>query len=373
MISSPQKILGQTKTNNNNLIVGHTKSFLIVLALAAYCGGVISMQNNLSALLSDLIAPRPTNNVVTAAVTNPAINQKFAVANFVESLDQLYGVYSIHNQLIKYNMTNNRIDGGSSGISHVAVVPNDIEEKYYNTLVSWLGKDYVHTVNKGYILNRMKDEQGMWMGTFNKLWLFNLTEYTKVIILDTDILIRSNILHWYDYPTPCGIQAEDNIAWNSGALVITPNTTIFEQMMHMLPHIQRYERDANYTNDPLNGGYSDQDFISAFFSHNVEQSKQRCVMPTEAAVLSGSLRNIVFFKYYNEYRPWVYQTVHFTHGKPWREGVQADDPFLCTLFQEWNESMRGIEKYYGDDKDNAIEPIQNDYLAKCRDAGYVPL
>ena len=56
-----------------------------------------------------------------------------------------------------------------------------------------------------------------------------------------------------------------------------------------------------------------------------------------------------------------------------REGVQADDPFLCTLFQEWNESMRGIEEYYGD-KDNAIEPIQNDYLAKCRrDAGYVPL
>ena len=87
-------------------------------------------------------------------------------------------------------------------------------------------------------------------------------------------------------------------------------------MMHMLPNIQRYERDANYTNDPLNGGYSDQDFISAFFSHDVEQSKQRCVMPTEAAVLSGSLQSIDFFKYYNEYRPWVYQTVHFTNGKP---------------------------------------------------------
>ena len=113
------------------------------------------MRSSLSALLSDLIVPS-TNNVVTAAVTNPAINQKFAVANFVESLDQLYGVYSIHNQLIKYNMTNNRIDGDSSSISHVAVVPNDIEEKYYNTLVSWLGKDYVHTVNKGYILNLMK-------------------------------------------------------------------------------------------------------------------------------------------------------------------------------------------------------------------------
>jgi len=76
----------------------------------------------------------------------------------------------------------------------------------------------------------------VWKGTFNKLWLFNLTEFDKVIMMDADVLIRTHINHWFDYPTPCAIQAGDNISWNTGALVIRPDTHVFEQMLSQLPN-----------------------------------------------------------------------------------------------------------------------------------------
>ena len=83
-------------------------------------------------------------------------------------------------------------------------------------------------------------------------------------------------------------------------------------------------------------------------------------MPTEAAVLSSSLAGGGNFEYFNKFRPWIYQTVHFTVHKPWRYNHKVSHPFLCTLFREWNESMHGIEEYY-----DIIEPLENKYLENC--------
>ena len=73
-------------------------------------------------------------------------------------------------------------------VDHVVVVPNNIHDKYYNVLVEWLGERNVHKVDRDYLLNRMDDKQLMWKQTFQKLWLYNLTEYDKVIVLDADVL-----------------------------------------------------------------------------------------------------------------------------------------------------------------------------------------
>ena len=293
----------------------------------------------------------------------------------------MYGIFSIHRQLAKHNMTlrsanGTRSDCNMGGVAHVAVVPSSINERYRRALVLWLGEDNIRTVEKGYISDRIKPEQEVWTGTFNKLWLFNLTEFDKIIMLDADILIRSNIMHWFNYsthPTPCAIQARDDMSWNTGAMVIQPDTQVFEQMLSQLGSIQKYENGQVYSRDPLIGGYSDQDFITAFFlnGNNKQAAKQRCVMPSEAAVLTSSLRESKAFDYYNKYRPWVYQTVHFTVKKPWRSShfftkkenstrVKQTHPFICSLLREWNESVRGIEEYY-----DIIPPLENDYMASC--------
>ena len=73
-------------------------------------------------------------------------------------------------------------------VDHVVVVPNNIHDKLYNVLVQWLGERNVHKVDRDYLLNRMDDKQLMWKQTFQKLWLYNLTEYDKVIVLDADVL-----------------------------------------------------------------------------------------------------------------------------------------------------------------------------------------
>ena len=83
-------------------------------------------------------------------------------------------------------------------------------------------------------------------------------------------------------------------------------------------------------------------------------------MPTEAAVLISSL-GINEWTYYNQFRPWVYQTIHFTTLKPWKGGAQSSNTFVCTLLREFKESIDGIEHYY-----DLIPPITNDYLVNCK-------
>lgn len=306
-----------------------------------------------------------------ATTTN--VGGSYAVAHYVESLDQLYGIYSIHKQLNKHNMLlneNNTVSQLPRGYAkHVVVVPRRIDEAYRNALVSWLGEDNVRTIDEGVISGLLKNDQELWQGVFNKLWLFNLTEFDKLIILDADILIRTNIMHWYDYATPCAIEAKDDIDWNGGAMVIKPDAKVFQQMLSQLPKLQSYPlyrksddyRERRYENDPLTGGHGSQAFLTAFFVNNTKQGRERCVMPTEAAVLSSTLEHEGGqFDYYSKFRPWIYQTVHFTVHKPWRNKMETNNPTICKLLREWNESMTGIEDYY-----NTIPPLQNDYLKSC--------
>ena len=127
-------------------------------------------------------------NAIFSDANNKAVG-RYAVAHYVESNDQIYGIYSIHKQMVKHNIS----------ASHVVVVPTDIYANYSNALVSWLGEDNVRAVDTDIILGSFNRSQGLWQGVFNKLWLFNLTEFDKVTILDADVLVRTNIMHWFDF------------------------------------------------------------------------------------------------------------------------------------------------------------------------------
>eukprot|EP00985_Skeletonema_marinoi_P025193 scaffold18261_cov141-Skeletonema_marinoi.AAC.4 len=118
----------------------------------------------------------------------------------------------------------------------------------------------------------------------------------------------------------------------------------------------------------MTSGYGDQDFVTTFFlgvQKNATDDRKRCVMPTESAVLSSSLR-IPVFSYFNKFQPWIYETIHFTVDKPWRGGNHPDHPFVCSMLREWNESMQGVEKYY-----DLVPPIENDYLQNCGNSSII--
>ena len=247
--------------------------------------------------------------------------------------------------------------------THVVLVPHDMKQSFQDVIALWVGEENRRFVVKDEIVGKVSSKSGIWKGVFNKLWAFNLTEFEKVIVLDGDILIRTDITHWFDYPTPCAIQAKDDLNWNSGAMVITPDSMEFQQLLSRLPHLERYDANKAYDSDPMTSGYSDQEFITTFFlgvqKNATDDRRKRCVMPTESAVLSSSLR-IPGFSYFNKFQPWIYETVHFTVDKPWRGGTHPDHPFVCSMLREWNESMQGVEKYY-----DLVPPIKNDYLRNC--------
>lgn len=277
------------------------------------------------------------NSVRTVSDSSAATEtfpHRFAIVNYVESKDQIYGVYSIHNQILKLDIN----------AKHVVLARRDIDKSLKDVLLLWVGEENCRFIDS--ISAKVGNKSGMWQGVFNKLAAFNLTEFEKVIVLDADILIRSDITHWFDYPTPCAIQGNDDLNWNSGAMVITPDSTKFQQMLGYLPDMKRFDAKKDYDSDPMTNGYSDQEFVTAFFTaaqKNVTGVKKhkRCVMPTEAAVLSSWLRKPAI-SYFNNFHPWIYETIHFTVDKPWRRNNHPDHPFVCKMLFEWNETMKGL-------------------------------
>lgn len=181
-------------------------------------------------------------------------------------------------------------------------------------------------------------------------------------MMDTDVLVRANLMSWYDYPAPCGTQQKGESSWNSGALVLEPSTKIFNKMMEQLPYVKRYNPIDNYTTDPRNGGNSDQDFISAFFlKESVKEGKMRCVMPAEAAILSSAMKDDSSWDYYNKFMPSIYQVIHFSASphKPWKY-IETSHKFSCTIYLEWFDSVDGIEEFY-----DRIPPMRGDREEVC--------
>ena len=83
-------------------------------------------------------------------------------------------------------------------------------------------------------------------------------------------------------------------------------------------------------------------------------------MPPEASVLISSLGGRDDTSYYEHYKDWVFQSVHFTTLKPWRIDSKSSNPIICSLLREFGESINGIEHYY-----HLIPPIMNDFLMNC--------
>lgn len=225
---------------------------------------------------------------------------------------------------------------------------------------------HIHPFNKRLIMD-IVDGSGLWEGVFNKLFLFNLTQYDKLIRLDCDVLIRQNIRHWFDYETPCAIQAHDELEWNSGVMVISPSRTVFDALMTKLPSVQKLERKKTFDvdePDTWNSGVGEQGFLSSYFTRSTDPALRMKTMPTEDAICISSLllKNMQYFWYRRNH---IFNTVHMTTEKPWNKGVAPDNPVQCEVLREWQKSVDGIERY------NLT--ITNQYLKNCRNASTVPL
>jgi len=234
-------------------------------------------------------------------------------------------------------------------------------------LREWHRDGLIHTIypiNSNYIQDIVR-YSGVWEGVFNKLFLFNLTEYDKIIRLDCDVLIRTNLMHWFEYDTPCAIQAHDEIEWNSGVMVITPNATVFDDMISRLPDVTRLDDDISSFDvdgpDGWNSGVGEQGFLSSYFTNSDvitnNPSLEMKTMPTENAICVSTLGRR-HLRYFWHRRNHLIQTVHLTTEKPWYSDTCPTNRVQCDVLREWEESVNGIDEKYD-------LPIPNSYPRRC--------
>ncbi len=98
-----------------------------------------------------------------------------------------------------------------------------------------------------------------WINTFDKFYVFELTDYDKIVYLDSDMYITRNIDELFDYPHMTAVIAGKDMykQWveiGSGMMVIVPEENMVEKFMKTL-------KETKFTKD-----VGDQDVIEAYFN-----------------------------------------------------------------------------------------------------------
>jgi hypothetical protein len=146
-------------------------------------------------------------------------------------------------------------------------------------------------------------------------------------------------------------------------MVIEPSNKHFDQMMQILPKATRYTNEVQVEN--WNSGVSEQGFITSFFTASHNFSERMKTMPIESAPLSSYLRkgDNTHLSYFTRFRPHIIETVHFTTHKLYLDKrFRSADSFLCDMFQEWFESIQGM------DANLYQNAIRHDHFTECPNA-----
>jgi len=86
-----------------------------------------------------------------------------------------------------------------------------------------------------------------------KLTIFNMTEYDKLIYLDADTLVFEDLSDAFDQASTAAVFINP-CYFNSGMMVITPNTHLFNDMIRNLPLLESYDA-------------ADQGFLNSYFDN----------------------------------------------------------------------------------------------------------
>lgn len=102
-----------------------------------------------------------------------------------------------------------------------------------------------------------------WNNTFQKLFMFNMTEYKKMVYIDSDMLVMKNIDHLFSMPHLSAVVDaasypgnEHRTNFNSGIMVIEPEEQSAEKIFSEISN-------AELKNKPI----GDQDLLQIYFSN----------------------------------------------------------------------------------------------------------
>ena len=172
-------------------------------------------------------------------------------------------------------------------------------------------------------------------GIYSKLHIWNMMEYERIIYLDSDALVLSNIDHMFDCGTFCAAFRHSDL-FNAGIIVVEPSRAIFRDMLTKIPDTPSYDDgDQGF----LNVYFKDLRYASMFNWSNKSRQRQPMRMP-------AGLNADIGFYYANSC--WrvpkeELRIIHYTLGpvKPWIWWTN----FLFDLNPIWTSVRERLPQY----------------------------
>lgn len=109
-------------------------------------------------------------------------------------------------------------------------------------------------------------EQERWQSTFEKLKIFRLTQFEKIVFVDADMYIVNNIDSLFDKPSFSAVRSRSNVfgkdyfSFNSGLMVVEPSLSFYEEIRKFIVPTVKDSVENNYAcgdQNVLNNFYHD--------------------------------------------------------------------------------------------------------------------
>lgn len=169
--------------------------------------------------------------------------------------------------------------------------------------------------------NLKSDHHKHWSGVFEKLVVFSLSEFEKLVFVDSDMVVIRNIDDLFDRPHMSGVLADivpgrsASVDLNAGLMVIEPEPGLTSRLLDSLPAV--FEREKQWRSEegrPLSMGV--QSVINAFWSSWIDQPELH--LAGEYNVLVDHLDYYVRALGYRWRGPQGIRVLHFIgQTKPW--------------------------------------------------------
>lgn len=226
-------------------------------------------------------------------------------ATLLSSSSYIPGVLVLYRSLRKY---------GKTKYPFICVCSRNISEDSINLLEKEgiLCKKLNKSAVEGVEIPNADSDYSHWNYTFDKLLLWSLVEYDKIVFLDSDMIVLNNIDELFEKKAFSAVQAGflQNNLWvrlNSGLIVIEPNNNICQQLLRQLPITI-----AQFTDKGRNVG--DQDVINDLLPDWPQKS--------ELHLQEGYNLFFKYLTYYHRIFNFIYnqdiKVIHFIgNKKPW--------------------------------------------------------
>ena len=172
-----------------------------------------------------------------------------------------------------------------------------------------------------------------WINTFDKLNVFELVEFEKIIYLDSDLYINKNIDELFELPNMSAVISGKGYVkeWeemNSGVIVIEPKHGLTEKMIQILK------------NEKFDKNIGDQDIINRYFDW---KNKNLAI----SEIYNMYYNFVDYYVKYLNYNLEDFKIIHFIgQQKPWMMSEDEIQSYrVSTMRDEKNSELYYFNKY----------------------------